>query len=311
MTQVSNKKITRKHFTREEDDALKKAVYEIGDLNWKVIAKKVKNRDAKQCKDRWTNYLSPDISKRQWTALDEQILVENVFIHGKRWKALCPLLGGRSEIELKNRYYLIERRLKKKQEKSKSRYKAGSHKNKYDNTTIRGASGDKDNAGMKNNPNNIAYNIPVQYPSWNNLPLNNKNHNESLMINVVNQPNQVTLNSQQHQQIANLEPITQLPQISLQQPLLNQNQNQVIQIAPTQHIIVQPQSYNQQHLIQIDPLLLQQQTLHALQLKQNGVHAIVKGPNGEMQNIDDDLMRMFDDFQVDDMFDCVHNETAQ
>ncbi|OHT16941.1 Myb-like DNA-binding domain containing protein [Tritrichomonas foetus] len=106
-------KITRKHFTQAEDEELKEAVRRVGSLNWKLISRLMTSRDPKQCKDRWTNYLSPTLCKRVWTEEEETNLVEKVQIFGKKWKYLKLFFDGRSEIELKNRYFLLERRFAK------------------------------------------------------------------------------------------------------------------------------------------------------------------------------------------------------
>jgi len=44
---------------------------------WSDVAKKMKTqRSAKQCRDRWQNYLRPGIQKGNWTAEEEQQIVD-------------------------------------------------------------------------------------------------------------------------------------------------------------------------------------------------------------------------------------------
>ena len=45
--------------------------------NWGDIASQMKSqRTAKQCRDRWQNYLRPGIKKGQWTRLEEKLIME-------------------------------------------------------------------------------------------------------------------------------------------------------------------------------------------------------------------------------------------
>lgn len=46
-------------------------------VNWAEIAKKMKTgRNAKQCRDRWMNYLRPGLKKGNWTANEEELIRE-------------------------------------------------------------------------------------------------------------------------------------------------------------------------------------------------------------------------------------------
>lgn len=53
--------------TKEEDQQLIQLVGENGAKNWSAIAKKLKGRMGKQCRERWHNHLNPDIKKQKWT----------------------------------------------------------------------------------------------------------------------------------------------------------------------------------------------------------------------------------------------------
>ena len=45
--------------------------------NWSDVAMKMKTpRTAKQCRDRWQNYLRPGIKKGNWTESEEQQIVD-------------------------------------------------------------------------------------------------------------------------------------------------------------------------------------------------------------------------------------------
>lgn len=67
--QTQNIKTNKCLWTEEEDDILRKIVAEYGTKHWKEIAGQFNkiypdtDRNGKQCRDRWINYLDPDINK--------------------------------------------------------------------------------------------------------------------------------------------------------------------------------------------------------------------------------------------------------
>ncbi|KAK8870777.1 hypothetical protein M9Y10_008664 [Tritrichomonas musculus] len=51
----------RTKFTKEEDDKLKEVAKKEGRKNWTKISREMGSRTAKECKDRWENYLTSEI----------------------------------------------------------------------------------------------------------------------------------------------------------------------------------------------------------------------------------------------------------
>nr|1GVD_A Chain A, MYB PROTO-ONCOGENE PROTEIN [Mus musculus] len=47
-------------WTKEEDQRLIKLVQKYGPKRWSVIAKHLKGRIGKQCRERWHNHLNPE-----------------------------------------------------------------------------------------------------------------------------------------------------------------------------------------------------------------------------------------------------------
>ena len=60
-------------FTPEEDARLKELVAEKGDRQWNVIQGLMPGRNARQCRERWRNYLSPEVKNGPWTKEEDEI----------------------------------------------------------------------------------------------------------------------------------------------------------------------------------------------------------------------------------------------
>ena len=116
------KKITRYKFSPDEDEELLHLVSIFGKNDWKTVSEELsknclrkdangKNitRNARQCKERYLNYLSDDITKSQWTPEEDHLLELQTLIHLHKWKDIKPFFPGRTEISLRNRFNFIHR----------------------------------------------------------------------------------------------------------------------------------------------------------------------------------------------------------
>jgi hypothetical protein len=99
----------RSKFTPEEDEELKVLVSQYS-TDWKEIAVRMKTRDPRQCRERWTNYLCPTIIQPNWTERVDRQLEACVAIHGRRWSVIQTYFPDKTDTALKNRYNLIMRR---------------------------------------------------------------------------------------------------------------------------------------------------------------------------------------------------------
>jgi hypothetical protein len=97
--------VTRKPFAIFEDARLIELVNHLGQASWDVIAAQMPGRSARQCRERWINYLSPDIRVGPWTEVEDYILLNQVVHLGTRWTAIARSLNGRSDSDVKNRWY--------------------------------------------------------------------------------------------------------------------------------------------------------------------------------------------------------------
>lgn len=103
----------RMPFTSQEDELLSKLVKTYGTNNWQSISTQIPGRNARQCRDRWLNYLSPDVVNGPWTAEEEELLVEKYKEFGPSWKQIATFFPTRTDINIKSRWNLRERRIKK------------------------------------------------------------------------------------------------------------------------------------------------------------------------------------------------------
>lgn len=104
----------RARFTREEDRLLKSLVdYSFGHPDWKIISQQMIGRSPRQCRERYQNYLGPNIIKRAW-APEEDILIMTKYNEiGPKWECISKLLTGRTGNDTRNRYLTITRKFKK------------------------------------------------------------------------------------------------------------------------------------------------------------------------------------------------------
>lgn len=122
----------RSQFTPDEDEKLANLVHQYGDDNWEDIATLMKNRNIRQCKERWLNYLAPNVKNSPWTQEEDDLLEELYCIYGPKWVKIAQMIDGRTDINVKNRYLLIQRR-KNKNEKRLAKIKAENEKVKKEN----------------------------------------------------------------------------------------------------------------------------------------------------------------------------------
>ena len=82
-------------------------------INWKAVSRKMGDRTVRQCKERYMHYLSPSINKKNWTNEEDSLLISSVTRLGKRWKLFEDYFPQRTEIDIRNRYYVLQRRISK------------------------------------------------------------------------------------------------------------------------------------------------------------------------------------------------------
>ena len=101
---------SKRKFTQEEDRIILEMVKQHGIRVWKQISERLGNRTARQCRERWKHYLSPGIDPSPWTKDEDAILEKMVQKLGPKWSIIRDSLPGRTDVNIKNRYALIQRR---------------------------------------------------------------------------------------------------------------------------------------------------------------------------------------------------------
>ena len=77
-SQRSGRSHPRCGFTPEEDCLLIDLVAQFGNDNWNTIASYMENRNARQCKDRYTVYLSGNFRNDPWTPEEDELVLKLV-----------------------------------------------------------------------------------------------------------------------------------------------------------------------------------------------------------------------------------------
>lgn len=108
-------------FSPHEDVLLLHAVQSLGTGDWHIIASRVPGRNARQCRERWNNYVNPALISAPWTAEEDRFLMEKYQELGPHWRTIASLFASRSTNSIKNRFTILQRRQRKKNRKAKDK----------------------------------------------------------------------------------------------------------------------------------------------------------------------------------------------
>ncbi|CAI5711351.1 unnamed protein product [Peronospora destructor] len=95
---------TSKRWTPEQDEALKKAVAELGHRNWMAVAERVPGRDNAQCLQRWNKVLKPGLVKGLWSLEEDAMLMEMMLKGYDNWRQVSNNIPGRTAKQCRERW---------------------------------------------------------------------------------------------------------------------------------------------------------------------------------------------------------------
>jgi hypothetical protein len=95
----------RRKFTAEEDDQVRTLVESMGTRSWEEIARFMDGRSARQCRDRFKNYLVDSLVIDPWTPQEDELVIRQFNLIGPKWVQIGQLLSGRSGNNVKNRWH--------------------------------------------------------------------------------------------------------------------------------------------------------------------------------------------------------------
>jgi hypothetical protein len=101
---VLNPDLIKGSWTREEDLTIQEFVRMNGPRNWVQLALLLPGRIGKQCRERWTNHLNPEVFKGGWSREEDEKLIELRQKFGNQWTKIAGYFEGRTDNALKNRW---------------------------------------------------------------------------------------------------------------------------------------------------------------------------------------------------------------
>ena len=100
-------------FKKEEDEKIKKLVKIFGTRHWDLVAQFMEGRTAKQCRDRYSNYLIPGFFQGEWSDEEDSLLIKLYKENGPKWSIIQKSIPNRSANNIKNRwYYFLHKKVK-------------------------------------------------------------------------------------------------------------------------------------------------------------------------------------------------------
>lgn len=100
-------KHSKRKFSQEEDEKLAFIVSRYGESNWKRIAEQMGTRNCRQCRERWKNYLCPNVCKEPWTQEEDELLQKKYKELGSQWSVIAKFFPSRTDVNIKNRWVAL------------------------------------------------------------------------------------------------------------------------------------------------------------------------------------------------------------
>jgi hypothetical protein len=100
-------------FTRQDDEQLRDLVEVYGTCEWGSISEQMKGKNARQCRERWFNYLCPQLNTAAWTLEEDLLLLQKYAEIGNKWVKIAKFFKNRTDSIVKNRFNKLQRNQQK------------------------------------------------------------------------------------------------------------------------------------------------------------------------------------------------------
>lgn len=109
--------ITHGKWLEEEDKRLVMGVAFYGSRGWNEVARCVRTKTDVQCRERWTNVLSPNVRQGAWTKEEDTLLLEAVEKYGVgKWALVARSIPNRTDNHCWRRWKELKRDSKQQEE---------------------------------------------------------------------------------------------------------------------------------------------------------------------------------------------------
>ena len=113
--------LSKAPWTKLEDEILTEIMKVKTDKKpWREVAAEVNQksgsdvlRTGKQCRERWSNHLDPNINRGAWTEEEDMNLLKVFLQHGKKWSEIAKVIDNRTENAVKNRFNSLMKKYQK------------------------------------------------------------------------------------------------------------------------------------------------------------------------------------------------------
>ena len=88
--------IRKGNWSREEDETLLRCVAQFGEHDWDTVAKYIPGRSNSKCRERYTNYIGPNVRKGNWTPEEDNMILQLQAQWKNKWAAIAKVGMGRA-----------------------------------------------------------------------------------------------------------------------------------------------------------------------------------------------------------------------